>query len=156
MATIKGLNKLFREQNLATTLVKGKGYFYFIPDVETLDTYSVWINSLNEYTIADWVREAELSLNKREVQNYYDPQKINEQIQKELTFYRLTDALGNKKVTVVDDPTNNGCIGGYDKDGNYHQYDSYELWHAYDWAEKLGMKLESGTMKLDISDSIFS
>jgi hypothetical protein len=106
-----------------------------------------------------WIERAEVYLGLKPETTYaYTAPKfiVNEQTQKELHFYRLTDAQGNKKVTVVNDPSDNGCIGGIGSDGEYHQYDSYELWHAYDWAEKLGMKLESGTMKLDIPDSIFS
>lgn len=77
-------------------------------------------------------------------------------MKKTLYFYRLTDALGTQRITVVDDPTNNGTILGIGIDGELHQYDSYELWYAYDWAEKHGMKLESGELEMDIPDKIFT
>lgn len=74
---------------------------------------------------------------------------------KTLYFYRLTDARGDARIVVVDDPNDDGCIGGYDANGKYHQYDSYELWHAYAWAKERGMVLESGTMDVEIPDAIF-
>lgn len=76
-------------------------------------------------------------------------------MKKTIYLYRLTDANGNKTITVIDDPSDSGTILGVGSDGKYHQYDSYELYHAYEWAEKLGMKLESGTMDIDIPDSVF-
>lgn len=76
-------------------------------------------------------------------------------MKKTMYLYRLTDANGDQTITVVDDPSDNGCIGGYDKGGQYQQYDSYELWHAYDWAKEHGMKLESGTMEVDVPDNVF-
>ena len=74
---------------------------------------------------------------------------------KEIHVYRLTDFKGDYHYTIVDDPSDSGCIGGYGKDGARHQYDSYELMHAYDWAESHGMKLEYGRMSIEIPDSIF-
>jgi hypothetical protein len=74
---------------------------------------------------------------------------------KTIHLYRLTDARGFQTFTVVDDPADNGCIGGYDKDGKYHQYDSYELRHAYTWAEERGMKLEYAEMQIQIPDALF-
>ena len=68
---------------------------------------------------------------------------------KVIHVYRLTDANGDKTFCVVDDPSDDGCIGGYDANGKYQQYDSYELYHAYGWAEKHGMKLECGVMEID-------
>jgi hypothetical protein len=76
-------------------------------------------------------------------------------MKKELYFYRLTDTQGNQDLVVIDQSNDNGCIGGIGADGEYHQYDSYELYHAHEWAEKYGMKLESGRMEVDIPDSIF-
>lgn len=77
-------------------------------------------------------------------------------MKKTIYLYRLTDANGDIQVTVVNDTSDNGCIGGMGNDGKYHQYDSYELYHAYDWAEKWGMKLERATVDLDISGAVFS
>lgn len=76
-------------------------------------------------------------------------------MKKTIYLYRLTDAAGDQQITVVDEQSDDGCIGGYDRDGKYHQYDSYELYHAYEWAEKHGMKLESGIMEIDVPDSVF-
>lgn len=76
-------------------------------------------------------------------------------MKKTVYVYRLTDANGDQSVTIVDDLSDNGTIGGYDKNGMYQQYDSYELYHAYEWAESHGMKLESGTVEIDITDAIF-
>ena len=77
-------------------------------------------------------------------------------MQKTLYCYRLTDARGTQTITVVNDPTDNGTIGGFDTKGQYQQYDSYELYHAYAWAEKHGMTLESGQMTVDIADTVFT
>jgi hypothetical protein len=76
-------------------------------------------------------------------------------MKKTMYLYRLTDARGDQMVTVVDDPTDNGTIGGYDSNGQYQQYDSYELYYAYEWAEKHGFKLESGTVEIDVTDAVF-
>lgn len=76
-------------------------------------------------------------------------------MQKDVYVYRLTDAKGDQSVTVVDDPSDNGCIGGYDINGVYQQYDSYELYYAYEWAESHGMKLESAVVKIDLTDDMF-
>lgn len=76
-------------------------------------------------------------------------------MRKKIYLYRLTDARGNKQITVLDEPSDIGTIGGYGSDGKYHQYDSYELWHAYSWAEERGMKLESAEMEIEIPDSVF-
>jgi hypothetical protein len=77
-------------------------------------------------------------------------------MKKTIYLYRLTDAKGNHEITVVDDPSDDGCIGGYDSDGEYRQYDSHELYHAYDWAEEHGMKLEGGEMEIDVPESVFA
>jgi hypothetical protein len=74
---------------------------------------------------------------------------------KKIYVYRLTDAKGDKTITVVNEPNDNGTIGGYGSDGKYHQYDSYELWYAYEWATLRGMKLESTEMIIDVPDSLF-
>lgn len=76
-------------------------------------------------------------------------------MKKPIYLYCLTDARGDKVITVINEVSDNGCIGGVDKDGKYQQYDSYELWHAYGWAEKHGMKLQSATMEIDIDMGIF-
>ena len=77
-------------------------------------------------------------------------------MKKTIYLYRLTDAKGDQTITVVDDTADDGCIGGRDRDGKYQQYDSHELYRAYDWAEKHGMKLESMTMEIEVPDSVFA
>ncbi len=57
-------------------------------------------------------------------------------------IYTLTDIDGNVTTSVVGDYSDNICVCGKGKDGQFHQYDSYEGIHAYSWAEKLGMKLD--------------
>lgn len=76
-------------------------------------------------------------------------------MKKIMYVYRLTDANGDQTVAVVNEASDNSTIGGYDKDGVYQQYDSYELYYAYEWAESHGMKLESGTVEIDVTDDIF-
>lgn len=75
---------------------------------------------------------------------------------KEINIYRLTDAQGNQTATVVDELSDSGRIGGYDKNGVYQQYDSYELYHAYDWAAKHGMKLEFAKIEVNLDTIKFN
>jgi hypothetical protein len=56
--------------------------------------------------------------------------------------YALTDVAGHVTTSVVGDHTDNICFGGIGNDGKYHQYDSYEGFHSYAWAEKLGMRVD--------------
>jgi NADH:ubiquinone oxidoreductase subunit D len=42
----------------------------------------------------------------------------------------------------VSDYSDNICFGGIANDGQYHQYDSYEGYHSYEWAVKLGMRVD--------------
>jgi hypothetical protein len=76
-------------------------------------------------------------------------------MKKRIYIYRLTDALGNIDIAILNESDGDETIGGYDKDGQYHQYDSYELYYAYDWAKKHGFVLESATVDLEIPDEIF-
>jgi hypothetical protein len=62
----------------------------------------------------------------------------------------LEDAKGNISTCVIGDYSDSICVGGIGKDGNYHQYDSYEGIHAYGWAEKLGMKMTCQESMIDI------
>jgi len=57
---------------------------------------------------------------------------------KKIYVYSLLDGQGNFTDAVVNDPSDNLCIGGYDADGRYHQYDSQSAWYIYGWAEKHG------------------
>jgi len=74
-------------------------------------------------------------------------------LKKTINVYRLTDANGDKSCTVVNAPCDKGCIGGIGNDGEYHKFDSYELY--LEWAEKLGMKVESAVMEIDIPENLF-
>lgn len=75
---------------------------------------------------------------------------------KKIYVYRLTDAEGNQDFVVVDEVSDNGRIGGYDKQGIYQQYDSQQLYYAYEWAEEHGMKLEFGSFEIDLNPSIIT
>jgi len=57
-------------------------------------------------------------------------------------IYKLTDCWGNICWDCVSDTSNNICLYGHYLDSKYHQYDSYEGYHAYKWAEAYGFKLE--------------
>ena len=39
-------------------LVKGNGYFYFIGDDVDIDISGVYVNSLNQLTLKQWIEEA--------------------------------------------------------------------------------------------------
>lgn len=54
---------------------------------------------------------------------------------------------------VVDDPSDDICIGGYGNDHNYHQYDSYEAYHAYEHFKELnvGLRIVCAKTELDTS-----
>jgi hypothetical protein len=64
--------------------------------------------------------------------------------------YTLTDAFGDVSHSVVGDHSDNVCFGGIGIDGKYHQYDSYEGHHAYEWAAKLGMKVGCYEKEIEI------
>lgn len=153
MITQIKLLKEFEARGLPIKLAVGRDFVRLINN-DTGAIWNVWCK-LNEKTIPEWVSEAigftTGAFGKTSISTFL----INQQIDKEIYVYRLTDAKGNKYVTIVNDPSDNGSIGGYGNDGFYHQYDSYELYHAYEWAEQHGMKLESGTMKLNIGDEVF-
>lgn len=65
-------------------------------------------------------------------------------------IYILTDSEGNKTWDIVKESSDNICVGGYDGDGTYHQFDSYEAYHAYTWAETYGFKLECVEKEIEI------
>lgn len=52
-------------------------------------------------------------------------------------LYSLKHSRGTS-YAVVEEPSANICIGGYDEKGRYHQYDSYEAYHLHNWAEDRG------------------
>jgi len=57
-------------------------------------------------------------------------------------FYVVKDARGNKSWDCASDYASTVTLYGEDKDGKFQQYDSYEGYHAYPWAEKHGFTLE--------------
>jgi len=69
-----------------------------------------------------------------------------------LHVYVLTDCRGEKSYDVIKDSSDNIYIYGYDDEGRYHQYDSYEGYHAFTWAETYGFKLECFCKEIDIDD----
>lgn len=69
---------------------------------------------------------------------------------KTIYTYRLEDAQGNFSYTTVDDLVDNGCIGGYDAQDKYQQFDSYALYHAYEWAKEHGFKLACTAHVIDV------
>jgi hypothetical protein len=75
---------------------------------------------------------------------------------KTIHLYRLTDAKGDQHITVVNDPGDEGLIGGVGDDGEYHQWERGELYHAHGWAESFGMKLEAGRIDVEVADAAFS
>ncbi len=74
---------------------------------------------------------------------------------KEIYLYKLTDAKGTVIMKVCEDSSDRGCMSGLDRDGKWQCFDGDELWYAYDWAKKHGMKLEGAAMTIDVPDSIF-
>jgi prephenate dehydrogenase len=56
------------------------------------------------------------------------------------------DAQGGSMHTVVNESCDNVCIHGYDAQGKYQQFDSYELYHTNEWAKKHGFVIISTPM----------
>jgi hypothetical protein len=69
-----------------------------------------------------------------------------------ITVYvlRLTDAHDNSCYDVVEDWGDNCCLFGYDENGVYHQFDSYEAYHVSDWAAKRGFTFDSRAVEVDV------
>lgn len=76
-------------------------------------------------------------------------------MKKIIYLYKLTDGKGNQHVVVVDDPSDDGCISGEDAQGQHHQFESNQLYNAYDWATEHGFVLEHGEMEIDIPNGTF-
>lgn len=66
-------------------------------------------------------------------------------------IYTLTDFEGNTTYSVVGDHSDNICFGGIANDGVYHQYDSYEGYHSYEWAKKLGMTVDCYEKEIELN-----
>lgn len=77
-------------------------------------------------------------------------------MKKKAFLYRLTDAKGDQHFTVINEAGDNGMIGGVGDDGEYHQFDSSAMYHAYKWAEERGMKLECATVEIEVTDAMFA
>lgn len=75
---------------------------------------------------------------------------MNKTLKITVIIYVLCDVNGDYTHSVVGDHSDSISFGGIGNDGKYHQYDSYEGYHAYDWAEKLGMKVECFTKEVEI------
>jgi hypothetical protein len=74
-------------------------------------------------------------------------------MQVKVYVYILRDGQGYTSTAVVGDPSNNICIGGNDTKGEYHQYDSYEGYHAYGWAEQHGFHLECVEQDVEVKQT---
>jgi hypothetical protein len=66
----------------------------------------------------------------------------------------LRDAKGDVRTAVVNDTSDNVTIGGYDLDGKYHQYDSYEAYHVYGWAIERGFYFTTKPFEIDVHDIV--
>lgn len=76
-------------------------------------------------------------------------------LMKRIYVYKLTDVNGRDMSCVVNDLSDNLCIYGIGSDGNHHQFDSCEVYNAFDWAESHGMVLELGTIDIDLNSISF-
>lgn len=71
-------------------------------------------------------------------------------IKVKVLVYVLTDVNGKTMTDVVDDCSDHICLHGTGNDGKCHQFDSYEAYHSYDWAARLGMKVDCYEKELEI------
>ncbi len=65
-------------------------------------------------------------------------------------IYTLTYTKGDISTSVVGDYSDSICFGGIGNDDKYHQYDSYEGHHSYEWAIKLGMSVNCYEKTIDL------
>jgi hypothetical protein len=70
-------------------------------------------------------------------------ENIQAKITGEAICYVLIDFRGNVKKYIANDSSENICIGGYDRNGQYQQYDSYEGYHIHSWNEKHGFNIKT-------------
>lgn len=70
--------------------------------------------------------------------------------------YRLTDAEGNFDYAIVKEGSDKATLIGIGSDGKRHQFDSEEIYHSFEWAEKYGMKVDMAETHIKISDLFFS
>lgn len=71
-------------------------------------------------------------------------------------IYRATSQNGYVSTEVVKESCDWGCLQGYDTNGNYQQFDSTEMYHAYSWGRIHGIKVECAIKEIEVSDSDFS
>lgn len=58
MTTVKKVNAELQKRGLLEKLVKGKGYYYFTGgDSHTWKTSGVYVSSVNQMTLSEWVEE---------------------------------------------------------------------------------------------------
>lgn len=74
---------------------------------------------------------------------------------KKIYVYYLTGCQVGDDIVVVNDPSDNIRLGGFDKNGNWQQYDSQEAYFAYEWAEKHGFTLRMIEKEIEINLSEF-
>ena len=55
---LRTVNKAIASKGWNMELVKGNGYFYFIGDDASMSMSGVYVNFLNDLTLADWITEA--------------------------------------------------------------------------------------------------
>lgn len=72
-------------------------------------------------------------------------------LQVKVIIYTLTDVNGDISTSVVGDYGESICFSGVGNDGRTHQYDSYEGYHSYEWAEKLGMKVNCYEKEIELN-----
>lgn len=58
MLKIKTINKLLKLEKLKMELVKGEHYFYFIGDDVDIMLEGVYVDKLNDLSLAQWINEA--------------------------------------------------------------------------------------------------
>ena len=75
---------------------------------------------------------------------------------KDIWVYQLLLNGNVVATTVVNDPSDTGCIGAKDANGIYQQFDSYEMYNAYGWAEENGFKLRSCKKTIEITEQDFA
>lgn len=59
---LRTVNKAIIAKGWKMELVKGDGYFYFIGDEASVCMFGVYVHSLNQLTLADWIDEAHAHL----------------------------------------------------------------------------------------------
>lgn len=71
-------------------------------------------------------------------------------IKKEVHLYILTDDRNNVCIRALDEHNDPICIGGYDKNFNYQQFEHRSAYFTGAWAEEHGFKLTIKTVTIDV------